>query len=72
MKTFKVTLVDFSNPQDSITREVNAENYHQAMRSAQADNEGYMAVEAEAILAPKAADKRHHPVEVVRIPAMAG
>lgn len=54
MRQFKVTLVDFANPKNSIALVVTATSIGEAMRSARSGNEGYLVVDAEA-LTPNAA-----------------
>ena len=49
MKKFRVTLVDYSNPQNSMALVVMATSIGEAMRSARSGNEGYLVVDAEAL-----------------------
>ena len=54
MRQFKVTLVDYANPKNSMALVVMATSIGEAMRSARSGNEGYLVVDAEA-LTPNAA-----------------
>lgn len=46
---FRVSLVNLSNPSNTMTVEVSAAKWRDAMMNAQQDHPGFMAVEAEAV-----------------------
>ena len=58
MKKFRVTLVDYKNPDNSMALVVMATSIGEAMRSARSGNEGYLVVDPERCLTHNPSSRR--------------